>query len=255
MSTRLEPAAETDAPAPAPPNTSDRLLRGLIVLLCGVLGFVIVVQIRSTEQLDDRLAGEREEDLARILSDLSSDSDRLAEEITRLQLTLYALENEQEGEEVARRSLQRRLDDLSILTGIAPAEGEGVLFTVEDPARQVGQDQLVDAVQELRDAGAEAIAINDQRLVVSSAFTTREGQVLLDEQPLVPPFGISAIGKGETMSRALAIPGGAIDTVTSLRDVTANVEVLAQLTVPARSEPASFTYAEPVPSEKEEPSG
>lgn len=255
MSRTLEPAAKADPATPAPPPPSSRLLQGLIILLCGLLGFALVAQIRSNQELDYRLVGEREEDLTRILADLSSDSDRLAREIAQLQLTLYALEDEQEGEEVALRSLQRRLDDLRILTGVAPAEGEGVTLTVDDPQRLVGQEQLVDAVQELRDAGAEAIAINGTRLVVSSAFVTRDGRLLLDGQPLVPPFRISAIGKGETMARALAIPGGVTDTMTAPGAVTADVEVLAQLTLPARSDPAPFQYAVPVPPETGESSG
>lgn len=236
-------------PAPSSSRLRSPLLRAGVTLACGLLGFLLVAQVRATESVGDRLAGEREEDLAQILSDLSSEADRLTLEITDLRLTLLALENAAEGDEVALRSLQRRLDELRILAGVVPAEGEGILFTVEDPVGQVRQDLLVDAVQELRDAGAEAMAINGIRLVASSAFSVRNERLLLDGQPLSPPYRIAAVGPAETMAKALAIPGGAIDTLKARPEVAVAVEQLAQLVVPARAEPPPFVFGEPVPAQ------
>jgi uncharacterized protein YlxW (UPF0749 family) len=232
-----------------------RALRLAVAVVCGLLGFVLVAQVRATENLGERLAGEREEDLASILADLSAQSDRLQEEITELQLTLFALEDEQQGEEVALRTLQERRDNLRILAGVVPVEGEGLVFRVDDPAHEVGQDLLVDAVQELRDAGAEAIAINGTRLIASSAFVTENDRLLLDGRPLDPPYVVTAIGAGATMSRALAIPGGSIDSLEAFPQVTTTMELLDQLTVPARAAPASFRYAEPVPTSSDEQAG
>src|SRR3712207_9376887 len=65
-----------------------------------------------------------------------------------------------------------------------------------------------DTVQELRDAGAEAIAVDGIRLVASSAFATRNGKLVLDEQPIEQPFEILSIGPSQTIAEALAIPGG-----------------------------------------------
>jgi uncharacterized protein YlxW (UPF0749 family) len=195
----------------------------------------------------DRLIAEREEDLARILSELSSQSDRLQSEITDLRLTLLDFEGSAEREELALRTMQRRHDDLRILTGAVAVEGDGALFTITDANRAVTQDLLVDAVQELRDAGAEAIAVNDIRLVASSAFTTRNGRVLLDRRPVDPPYQIAAIGPGDTIVKALAIPGGAIDTLQLVGGVTAVAEIRADLIVPAVAEPRPFVFGVPVP--------
>lgn len=221
-----------------------------MALACAVLGFLLVAQVRATEGLGERLEAEREEDLTRILADLSEEADRLTAEITELRLTLLAFENEAEREEVALRSLQRRLDDLRILVGVAAAEGEGITLTIEDPAGQIRQDLLVDTVQELRDAGAEAIAVNGIRLIVSSAFTTRNNRLVLDGQPITPPFRIAAVGPAETMAKALQIPGGAVDSLGSRAEVSTTLETLAQMVVPARPEPAPFVFAEPVPAEE-----
>ena len=222
-------------------------LRIASILACALAGFLLVAQFRATEDFDERLTVEREEDLARILADLSTQSDRLQEEITSLRLTLLAFENSAESEDLALRSLQTRLNELRILAGTVKVEGEGVRITVEDPEQQLTQDLLVDTVQELRDAGAEAIAVNDVRLVASSAFTTRNGKLILDGTPLTAPLVVAAIGPSDTIAKALAIPGGALDTLQARPQVAARVETLEELTIPARPEQVPFVFGEPVP--------
>ncbi len=238
------------APQPSEPVSatgSSGWLRVASVLACAALGFLLVTQLRATEDVGERLDVEREEDLAQILADLSTESDRLQGEITSLRLTLLAFENSAEGEDLALRSLQSRLAELQVLAGTVAVDGEGVRLTVDDPEAQVTQDLLVDAVQELRDAGAEAIAVNDIRLIASSAFTTRNGKVVLDGTPLAAPLTIDAIGPSDTIAKALAIPGGALDSLQSRPQVVATVESLEELTIPRRPDPMPFVYGEPVP--------
>jgi uncharacterized protein YlxW (UPF0749 family) len=246
---RTSSAAAEDPTAPdgAPRAGRVRWLGAASVLACVALGFLLVTQFQATENLGERLDIEREEDLAQILADLSAQSDRLQEEITSLRLTLLAFENSAETEELAVRSLRRRLNELRILAGTVPVEGQGVRMTIDDPQNQVTQELLVDTVQELRDAGAEAIAINDVRLIASSAFTTRNSRLLLDGGPLEPPIVVVAIGLADTISKALAIPGGAIDSLQSRPEVTVRLESLELLSVPAIPERAPFVFGEPVP--------
>jgi uncharacterized protein YlxW (UPF0749 family) len=125
-------------------------------------------------------------------------------------------------------------------------------MTVEDPQGELTQELLVDVVQELRDAGAEAISVNDIRLVASSAFATRMGRLVLDGQPLEVPLTVLAVGPSATIAEALAIPGGALDSLQARPEVTAVVEPLDQLTVPARAEAKPFVYGEPIPPEAAE---
>jgi uncharacterized protein YlxW (UPF0749 family) len=224
-------------------------LRLAVAAACGLLGFVLVAQVRATESVGDRLHVERQEDLARILAELSGQSDRLQREVAELRLTLVEFETSAEGEELARRSLEHRLDDLRVLTGVMPVEGEGVILTVEDPDLLVTQDAFVDVVQELRDAGAEAIAVNDIRLVVSSSFTTRNERVLLDRLLLEPPYRMVAIGPATTIATALGIPGGAIDSLHLSAGVTATVETREDLTLPAAGDLPSFVFGQPVDQE------
>jgi len=214
-------------------------------IACAMVGFLLVAQVRTTEGLRDRLATEREENLARILADLSRESDRLQSELTEGRLTLAALQSSAQSGELALATLQRRLDELRILAGVVPAEGRGVELVVSDPDRLLLQEQLVDTVQELRDAGAEVIAVNGLRLIASSAFSTEQRRLLVDGYPLDVPYRISAIGPAETMAKALVIPGGAVDALESVPHVAVTVQTKGKIEVPARSSAPLFRYGRP----------
>lgn len=221
-------------------------------LACGLFGFFLVAQLQASENLGAQLEGEREEDLAAILANLSAETDRLQNELTDLRLTLLAFEESAERDGLARRSLERRLADFSILAGVVAAEGEGVVLTIEDPRGAIGPEHLVDAVQELRDAGAEAMDVNGNRVLVSSSFTVRNRRLLIDGTPIDSPYRIAAVGPAETMARALAIPGGVIDTLERAGEaVVSEVRQRAELTVPARSDPTPFVFGEPVMTDTE----
>lgn len=261
------PAAEggpaTAATAPGDPVTEGparaedrsrrpfaRVLRVAIVVVCGLIGFVLVAQVRAAEDFDQRLAVEREEDLTRILSNLARQSDELARQITERRLLLYEFEVNSEREQLAVNSLQQRLDDLRVLGGTVEVVGnEGVRLTIDDPLGVVGQDRMVDVVQELRDAGAEAIAINRVRLVAQSAVTTRNDQLVLDGHLLESPYVIEAIGPARALSQGLAIAGGVESSLRARDGVDVNTETLAQVRLPARTTPVPFVYAEPVPED------
>jgi uncharacterized protein YlxW (UPF0749 family) len=246
--------ADTDAAGESQAPDRDRqrpfavALRVAIVVACGLLGFILVAQVRAVEDFDQRLAIEREENLTRILSDLADRSDELARQITERRLLLYEFDVNSEREQIAVNSLRERLEDLRVLTGAVEVVGdEGIRLTIEDPLRMVGQDSMVDAIQELRDAGAEAIAIDGVRLVAQSSVTTRNDQLVLDGQPLESPYQIDAIGSASALSEGLAIPGGVESALRAREGVEVDIEQLGQVTLPARSAPVPFVFAEPVP--------
>lgn len=250
MAESLEQASRTTRQEATPPARGGvPWLRLGIALASATLGFVLVAQVRATETFDERLAVEREEDLAVILSDLTQRSDALQSEISDLRLLLFEYESSAEAEDLARRSLEQRLEDLRVLSGEAPVEGEGLVLDIADPLGQVSHERLVDVVHELRDSGAEAIDVEGVRLVASSAFSEANERLVVDGEPLEEPYRVAAVGPSGAMASALALPGGALDALSSLPEVEPRVEELAQLSVPARAGRASFIYAEPVPDE------
>jgi uncharacterized protein YlxW (UPF0749 family) len=192
----------------APRATRTQVAVGLLFVL---LGFLVVAAVRGNDE-ETFLDVTRSEDLVRVLDDLSARQARLEAEARRLEVSRDRLLEGNSGQ--ALEEIQRRADGLAILAGTVPATGPGIVVTFRDPdASAVDGSLLLDAVQELRDAGAEAMQIGDVRVVVSTWFGDERGRVVVDGQPVESPYVLRAIGDPDTMATALEIPGGVADTV------------------------------------------
>lgn len=186
----------------------------LIGVLLGLLGFALAVQVKSTTGSQD-LGGARQEDLVQILDDLDARKERLNGEISSLQERQRQLSSSAQGRQAALDEARQRADELGILAGTLAAEGPGlsVGFT---PG--VKADAVLNAVEELRGAGGEAMQVAGSggaavRIVASSSFVDRDGGLLVDGHQLAGPYTLLVIGDPGTMRAALNIPGGVVDTV------------------------------------------
>jgi uncharacterized protein YlxW (UPF0749 family) len=219
-----------------------RATRGqlLAALLCGLLGFALVVQLGSTDEVN--LATLRQSDLVRILDDVTERSDRLAAEAAELEAARDELLTSSDRLEAARQQAQEQVDVLGILTGTAPAVGPGIRLTLS--GSDVDARLLVDTVQELRDAGAEAIQVNDVRVVASTAFVdTPGGGLEVDGKQVEQPYVFLAIGDTQTLTTAMSFPGGVVEQVEP--EGVARVEPLDAVTVSALRSPKEPEYARP----------
>ena len=188
----------------------------VVAVLLALLGFAAAAQIRLTNQ-DGSYAGQRRENLIALLDSLSEAADRTQTQINELGRTRSDLLSGSERRRAAVEEARQRLTTLGILAGTLAAEGPGVTVTVTDPSRAVTAASILNGIEELRDAGAEAIEINDRvRVVASTAFTERRGKIVVDGQPLDPPYLIDVIGSSHTLSEAVVFPGGLADEVRQL---------------------------------------
>lgn len=220
----------------------------LVVTATAVVGFLLVSQLGTSQRFSQRLQAESEQDLARILASLTDEADSLRDEISDLKVQLVNLRNSSRQDGTAERAAREQLKALSVLAGTVPVTGPGLTLVVDDPEGVVIYDALIDALQELRDAGAEALAINDQRVGGASSLAQREGRILLDANPLSAPYRITAIGQATTLEGGLKIPGGVLDTLDALDGVRAEVRRSAKLDVPALARAPAFRVARPVGS-------
>lgn len=220
--------------------------RALVALSVGLVGFLLTAQFRATQGVTAQLEAESEQDLTRIFSSLNEESAALRDEIADLRLELAALETSAARDELAREAGARQLEELEILAGLVPARGPGVGVRIADPSGSFEYELLLDLVQELRDAGAEAISVNGRRVGASTAFSSRRGEVTVDGRPVSAPYEVVAIGDPATLEVGLRIPGGAADTLAALDGVAVEVERRSDVLVPALEEPPSFKVATPV---------
>ena len=170
-------------------------------------GFAAVTQVKANQQ-DDQYVGARQGDLIQYINNLSLASQRAESEIARLQRTRDALRSDTRARRTALERAQQQANTLGILAGTVPVVGPGVRVTVTDDKGGVGSNQLLEGLEELRDAGAEAIELNDKVRVVAqtSLKDTAEG-VLVDGTLLTSPFVIEAIGNAPTPGHRAGLQG------------------------------------------------
>lgn len=246
----------TAVPAPEPaavePTARQRAVRALLrpgrgqvtaAVLLAVLGTAGVTQVRLAGT-DDDYAGMRQADLIQALNGLQAASRRNEIDIRDLEQTRDSLRDNNEKTSTALQQARDELGALGILAGTLPATGPGVRITVTVPESGISLNYLLDGIEELRDAGAEAMEINDTvRVVAQTSFESADGGVLIDGKVLTAPYTIDAIGNADSLTSALKFPGGFVDdlaldegVVTIQKSSKIQITVLRQATTPRYAE-------------------
>ena len=209
----------TDEPTPeqrdAPPQRRWHGRHGsgaLIGVLTLVLGFAIAVQVRAHSS-GDALSGLREDDLIGILDNQNDRASQLRNQISDLTSNLDKLQGQGDQAAEARKQAVQQAHALGILLGTLPATGPGVIVTVTDPTAGLTGEDLLDVVEELRGAGAEAIQFGAVRVTTSTSFEGSGGTVAVDGTEIPAPYRVIAIGDAKTLDTALNIPGGVAATI------------------------------------------
>ncbi|KJE24894.1 protein of unknown function (DUF881) [Frankia torreyi] len=257
------------ATTPAQPGAGSgpprmRLSRAVTLVLLAALGFGGVVAARSADP-SFSLATARPDELAASLGAIGAENRALASQEGRLRREAAGTAGagspgaspapggasgpaggrgaESGGGADAERA---RADELAILAGTVPVDGPGLELTIRDPHRAVDASVLVDALQELRDAGAEAIEIAGVRAVVSTYVADEPGHgLIVDGRSVAAPYVLRVVGDAHTLDQALRIPGGVLDTVAARDGAQASVRTLGHLEIRALRPAPSPRYARP----------
>jgi uncharacterized protein YlxW (UPF0749 family) len=188
-----------------------QILAAVILFIVGAAG---VMQIRINAH-GETYASARREDLIQLLDGLSAESRRLEGEIAQLEQTRSNLQSGADTQRVARSEAERHLNDLSILAGTAPAEGRGIRMRIADPKNAVDSGVLLDAVEEMRDAGAEAIEVNNTIRIVGSTWFGSDGRgLVIDGKPVNRPITLEIIGDPHSLEEAARFRGGIVSEIT-----------------------------------------
>jgi uncharacterized protein YlxW (UPF0749 family) len=220
-------------------------------VLLAVLGFGATVQVQALNRDDDYSTASRSQ-LIQVLDQLGQKSRVLESDIADKEATRSRLLGSADNTEVAAREAKNRLQTLSILAGTAAARGPGIRLTITvDDANQVGASLIINTLQELRDAGAEAIEINDRvRVVASSYVLDAQGGINVDNVVLPPPYVIEAIGDPDGLATAMGIPGG-VEQAVSEKGGKATVDKQETIRITSLHRTTPPRYASPAPDSDE----
>lgn len=218
-------------------------------VLLALLGFGAVTQVRTSE-LDDRYEGLREDELISVFNGLEGAAQRAQDEIQELEGRRDDLRSETRSGEAALQQAQQETTTLTILAGLVPVTGPGLRITITEPGSEVGVDTIVDTVQELRTAGAEAMEFNDEvRVVAQTSFDQGAAGLLVGQTELSSPYVIDVIGDPTVLRvSGLEFADGPLAQLAG-DGAEVEVEELSSVEITSVRNPVQPEYATPVPGQ------
>ena len=177
-----------------------------IAAVAVVLGLLVVLQIRS-QNGNGGLENLSAQELTVLVANLNTRNDQLRTEIATLQDEARTLTAGQSRGETSLGQLQLDLARVQAWAGITPVTGQGIRVTISGP---ISGSAVEDLLNELRNAGAEALGVDDVRLVAGDVVAGPPGQLSVDNTALADPFEVSAVGNAETLVGTLTRAGGIV---------------------------------------------
>lgn len=203
----------------------------IVAVVAALLGFLVVVQLRA-QAGGGGLASLTSQDLTLLVANLNTRNDQLRSEIVALERQLDDLEVGGSRGTSSINESRATLARIRVWSGLDPVQGDGVTVTVRGG---VSAAVLEDLVNELRNAGAEAVAIGDVRVVPGTVVGGGGGAALsVDDERLGDPFTIRAIGSPESLTGSLTRAGGLVAQVAATHpEATLEVEPTDAMVLPA----------------------
>jgi uncharacterized protein YlxW (UPF0749 family) len=216
--------------------------QALVAAVAFLLGLLVVAQIRS-QAGNNTLAGLTSQDLTFLVANVSTRNDQLRSEIATLERQLATLELGGSRGASSVSEIQADLDRLRAWAGLDRIGGDGIEITVSG---RIGASAIEDLINELRNAGAEAIAIEGVRVVPGTVIGGLPGALSVDDTALGDPFTIRAIGTPETLTGSLTRAGGIMAQLAATDpDAAMDVAEADRMVLPATERSLLPTHGRP----------
>ncbi len=216
----------------------------LLTIVCFFLGLLLVAQFRTQRMTNGSLLFASTADQLVIISSLVENNARLREEMEALEKQLN--EYQQATGRARLEALVEELNKVRVINGLVEVSGSGVEVSLDGP---IGVLDVQDLINELRNAGAEALTINGERLTLYTAIaSTEDGGMTINGTRLSRPYILQAIGDPETMETALLRQGGLIAVLQrNYEGLNVSIVKREKMVLPVYKEGAiEFVYASPV---------
>lgn len=203
-----------------------RILSSLLVaLMCALLAFGYMTQVNSSTSTYETMS---EDELLRLINQTNTQVQNLQQRRTELSNQLESLKSQADKQAEAERIAKQNEETSGILSGRLPAQGEGIVVRISQGTKKdVDAATMFTLIEELRNAGAEVIEINDVRVVTSTYIAEGESGLIADGIALTTPYVVRAIGDPSALQNAVDIAGGVgsrLKVVNGSRVVITNSE-------------------------------
>jgi uncharacterized protein YlxW (UPF0749 family) len=182
-----------------------------VTVVAAILGLLVVVQLR-TQQADPGLSALTAQELTVLVANLNTRNEQLRGEVSTLERELSDLSADQAPGQTTVEQIERDLGRTRAWAGLEAVTGRGIAIAVSGPIDGAGVEEVLN---ELRNAGAEAMAVGGVRVVNGTVVAGGSGSVSVENTPLGSSFEILAIGNPETLTGSLTRIGGVISLLAA----------------------------------------
>lgn len=198
-----------------------------IGLVTFVFFAVVFIQVKTVSIIDiSAIETMRESELREELSSWKSKYDEVSSRLAETDEIINAYKNDIQNNSETSEVLQNELELSEMYLGKKDVEGEGIVIKLKDTdSKQVVSEDLLSLVNELRLAGAEAISINEERIVSRTDIVNVESKfIIINGKRVTGPYVVKAIGNKKYLESSITIKGGFIDEMeANEKDVSYDV--------------------------------
>jgi uncharacterized protein YlxW (UPF0749 family) len=207
-----------------------------------VLGVLVVVQLRS-QASSSGLAQLSSQDLTILVANLNARNDQLRRESSSLEVELATLNENRSRGDVSIDEITADLERVRAYAGLDPVGGPGIVISIRGPIDGAGVEELIN---ELRNAGAEAIGAGGVRVVTGVVVTGGAGDAEVNGVALGDAFEVTAIGAPEKLTGSLTRSGGVIAQLAATQEtVVVTVTPVDRLELPATTRTLVPAHGQP----------
>lgn len=186
-------------------------------IICFLLSFAITLQVRFTSTSNSTTSKKKiSDELKDKIFLLNNENDKLSNKLEKLEKNLESVRDSAAENDVVSKQKSELIKKYTIAAGFTDVYGEGIIIKYIPAENTYNSDitkDLIDIVNELKNAGAEAISINNQRLINTSSVEMVKNKIIINDTELNSPFIIKAIGNSETINSSLIRPEGTIQFI------------------------------------------
>ena len=221
-------------------------------VICLILGLMFTMQFRTIKKDKALTEQTRTTDIQAKYTELKKDYEDALLQIKEKTIKEYRASASGENADL----IKKELDNALMSAGLTQVTGGGIIVTLDDSKLEDNSDFYVDqndylvhdedillVVNELRGAGAEAISINEKRLLDRSEIRCAGNNILINGERVAPPFVIKAIGDAAMLESGLTMRGGIVDRLTMTYDLQVNITRENSIIIPKYNKPLTYKFA------------
>lgn len=218
-----------------------------IGIACFILVMIIFMQFKVVNETNiTDIENMREEELQEELANWTAKYEETEAQYEETLATLNKYKEESSSDTETKKNLEEELEKLNLMLGVTDVQGTGIIITLEDGddvIKSIDADELMIIVNYLKEAGAEAISINDQRIINTTYIVNINSFIKVNSQRVTAPYTIKAIGDPDYLKSSLIGVGGYSEKIESWGQEI-NIEEQKKVSIPKYDGELETNYIE-----------